>query len=147
MKKSVVFLSIAAFILTTGIASADMAFRTQTHAYHPMFGTGYGFNANHNDGAGVQDAAIIQETADEWANEEKAPNVTIKKEPKKESKFVPTTTTVGDGEGYAYQQGEDGYVYGYATGGEQQGVNETKTIYTDGIGRIHFFGKKNRTSN
>ncbi|MCQ2738839.1 MAG: hypothetical protein MJ237_01285 [bacterium] len=27
--------------------------------------------------------------------------------------------------------------------GDSSGVNETKTIYTDGWGRLHFFGKKN----
>lgn len=143
MKKGIIALGIAAFVLSTGIASADMAFRTHSEAYHPMFGTGVGggFNASHNAGAGVVDAAAIQATADEWAKKgEAAPDVTIKNNMKKESGFVPTKTILSDGEGYAYEKGNDGYVYGYATGGEK-GVNDTKSIYTDGIGRVHFFGK------
>ena len=145
MKKGIITLGLAAFILSTGMASADMAFRTHSEAYHPMFGTGIGggFGANHNVGSGVDSAAAIQETAKEWSGNDKDADVVIKDNSKTRSEFVPTSTNLGDGEGYAYEKGKDGYIYGYATGGEQ-GVNGTKTIYTDGIGRIHFFGKKNR---
>lgn len=145
MKKSIITLGIAAFVLSTGIASADMAFKTHSDAYHPMFGTGIGggFGGIHNIDTGVVSAAAVQETAKEWSSSDKEADVVIKDNSKPKSEFVPTKTVTGDGEGYAYEKGNDGYIYGYATGGKQ-GVNGTKTIYTDGIGRIHFFGKKNR---
>ena len=148
MKKGIITLGLAAFILSTGMASADMAFRTHSEAYHPMFGTGVdgGFGASHNVGSGIDSAAAIQETVNEWSNSDKETDVVIKNNSKTKSEFVPTSTNLGNGEGYSYEKGNDGYIYGYATGGKQ-GVNDTKTIYTDGIGRIHFFGKKNRINN
>lgn len=149
MKKSIITLGIAAFVLSTGIASADMAFRTHSDAYHPMFGTGIGggFGGIHNVDTGVVNAAAVQETAKEWSKNDNntESDVVIKTESKKVPEFVPTSTNLGEGEGFAYEKGKDGYVYGYATGGKQ-GVNDTKTMYTDGIGRIHFFGKKNKVS-
>ena len=143
MKRSAIFLTVAAFIITTGIASADMTFRTNSPMYHPMFGTGIGsFSATHNVGAGVESAAAVQATSDEWEGKGKKSTVTVKENEPVGDKIVPASS-LGGGDDYSYEKGNDGYIYGYATGGEQ-GVNETKTIYTDGIGRIHFFGKKNR---
>ena len=146
MKRSIIFLTAVAFIVTTGIASADMTFRTNSPMYHPMFGTGVGsFSATHNVGAGVESAAAIQETANEWEGKGKESTVTVKESETYGDKVVPASS-LGGGEDYSYEKGNDGYIYGYAAGGEQ-GVNQTKTIYTDGIGRVHFFGKGSKTRN
>ncbi|GEM_PF-5682669 len=146
MNKSIIFLSAAALIITTGIASADMTFNTKSPMYNTTFGTGIGtFSATHNVGAGIDSAQAVQATADEWAGRDKESKVTIKDSYPSESRFVPASN-LGGGEGYSYEKGSDGYIYGYAEGGEQ-GVNEQKTMYTDGIGRLHFFGRGSRSKN
>ena len=143
MKKNIICLGIAAFILTAASASAETIFTTKSPMYNTVFGTGIGgYNAIHNVGAGVESAQAVQATSEEWSNKEEDKSVTIK-ESATEPNFVPTSTNLGSGEGYSYEKGKDGYIYGYAEGGEQ-GVNQTKTIYTDGIGRLHFFGKGSR---
>ena len=42
-----------------------------------------------------------------------------------------------------YMQKKAGLYDPYATDGES-GVNESKTLYTDGLGRLHFFGKDSK---
>lgn len=49
---------------------------------------------------------------------------------------------------YTYEKGKMDASSFYGQGGTNipaSGVNESKTIYTDGLGRLHFFGKGNIT--
>jgi len=144
MKKGIITLGIALFVLSAGTVSAEMNFSTKSPMYNTTFGTGIGgFSATHNVGTGLESAQAVQATAEEWEGKAKESNVTIKT-PETKDNYVNTSANLGGGEDYAYEKGSDGYVYGYAEGGEQ-GVNQTKTMYKDGIGRIHFFGKETRT--
>ena len=47
---------------------------------------------------------------------------------------------------FSYQKGgmDPSNPYGFAGTNIPAGVNESKTIYTDGLGRLHFFGKANQ---
>lgn len=129
MNKSIILLIIAAFLVSTGATFADLSINA--------FGTG-AYGLNHNVGDGAAETRVINATAKSWSDEgkPKPAEIVIKDT---ESQIVPASS-LGGGENYMYEKGSDGYVYGYAEGG-QQGVNETKTMYTDGIGRLHFFGK------
>ena len=143
MKKGIITLSVALFVLSAGTVSAEMNFSTKSPMYNTVFGTGIGaFSTNHNVGTGLESAQAVQATADEWEGKTKESSVKIKT-PQGEDNYVNTSANLGGGDDYAYEKGQDGYVYGYAEGGEQ-GVNQTKTMYTDGIGRLHFFGKGNK---
>ena len=144
MKKSLIFAVAALFVLTTSTAMADFNYHTQSPLYTNQLGSDSflgvgGYSRNHDNGTGETSAKAVNKTAKDWAKEDKAEeDVVIKKsEPDSVRKFVPTSSSEN---GYAYEQDDAGFIYGYAEGG-QQGVNETKTIYTDGVGRLHFFGK------
>ena len=143
MKKSLILTAAALFVLTTGTAMADFNYHTQSPLYTNQLGSDSflgvgGYSRNHDNGTGEMNAAAVEKTAKKWAHEDKTEQDVIIKKPElnAESRFVPVSSE----NGYAYEQDDVGFINGYADGG-QQGVNETKTIYTDGVGRLHFFGK------
>jgi len=135
MSKKYLFLIalVTSFAATTGIAGA--------YSNNTLFGTGYGFAGYNNFSNGAAQASAINE-------------------PKKQ--YVETTTTDEDFENgvkkvsdvardhdeapnagyktkYTYIE-KDMSDYNPYTGASS-GVNDTKSIYTDDLGRIHFFGK------
>lgn len=105
------------------------------------------FTRNHDVGTGEIGAQVVNKTENEWAKSAKDSPILIKNTTNDGKNYEETSLVqTSQYNGYAYEKGDDGFVYGYAEGGEQ-GVNETKTMYTDGIGRLHFFGKANRSRN
>ena len=60
-------------------------------------------------------------------------------------KEKPSTTPAAYKSTYSYQKGgmDASNPYGYAGTSIPASVNDSKTIYTDGLGRLHFFGKGN----
>ena len=122
---------VSAFAMTIGFAEA--------YPQNTLFGTGYGFAGYNNFSNGAQESDAIN---------------------KPQKLFVETTETTEDGRykpisdvSTAYDEAPNaGYKTKYTYiekdmtdynpyTGADSGVNDSKSIYTDDLGRLHFFGK------
>lgn len=129
---------ISAFAISIGVANA--------YPQNQLFGTGYGFAGynNFSNGAAAADAvnkpqklfvetSSSGETSDNtnYNSERNVSNITTRDHDEAPNAGYKTT--------YTYIE-KDQSDYNPYTGADP-GVNETKSIYTDGLGRLHFFGK------
>ena len=129
---------VSAFILTAGIAEA--------YPQNQLFGTGYGFAGYNNFSNGAAEAnavnqpkkMFIETQTEEQASETTEANDGIKKvsDVARDHDEAPNA---GYKTKYTYIE-KDQSDYNPYTGADS-GVNDSKSIYTDDLGRIHFFGK------
>ena len=119
---------ISAFAVTIGVANA--------YPSDALFGGGYSGVRQIENQAQYMDA--VNSYGDKI--DESAKKAT--KEAKKT--YTETEKNISNvvGNPYAHPTDKD-YDYNPYVGADS-GVNETKTIYTDGLGRMHFFGKNSR---
>ena len=87
-------------------------------------------NDNNSSSEKVKKHSLFNKKTEEAKNETKVNNVS--------TTTVPEKYTFGSKEKPSYSS--DKYHY------DQRGVNDTKTIYTDDIGRMHFFTKDAKTT-
>lgn len=111
---SKIYFLIAAFVISVGIANAD------------IYSTNRQMNFEGNQAAAVN----------KYENEIDITNV-IKEKPE-----VPASRHKST---FSYEKGKMDASSFYGQGGTNipAGVNESKTMYTDNLGRLHFFGKGN----
>lgn len=134
---------IAAFVLSTGLALAD---EVQSPIYKDDIGRSHflgrgGYSSVRKLDMQEAQAGIINEAVNEFSNQENTePNITdvIKEKP-----VVPAASHKST---YSYEKGAMDASNFYGIGGTNipAGVNDSKTIYTDDLGRLHFFGKANQ---
>ena len=128
-------------IISTFIVTAGMV---QAYPQNQLFGTGYGFAGYTNFSNGANESKAINtpqkqfvETtsydANDSAYKDGIKNVSDIARDHDEAPNAGYKTT------YTYIE-KDPSDYNPYTGADS-GVNETKSIYTDGLGRLHFFGK------
>lgn len=127
---------ISAFVVTASVA--------QAYPQNQLFGTGYGFAGYNNFSNGAAESQVINtpqkqfvETTSYDANDS-AYKDDIKKV-SDVSRDHDEAPNAGYKTTYKYIE-KDQSDYNPYTGADS-GVNETKSIYTDGLGRLHFFGK------
>ena len=126
---------VSAFALTIGAANA--------YPQNTLFGTGYGFAGYNNFSNGAAAANAIDAPKKQFVEEK----VTA---PSEEESFYKNVSDIsrdhydeapnaGYKTKYTYIE-KDMSDYNPYTGADS-GVNDTKSIYTDDLGRLHFFGK------
>lgn len=122
----------AAFVISAGIAEA--------YPQNTLFGTGYGFAGYNNYSNGATEASAVNkpkesfvETTDTTEFKDGIKNVSDVARDHDEAPNAGYKTT------YTYIE-KDMTDYNPYTGADS-GVNDSKSIYTDGLGRLHFFGK------
>lgn len=143
---------IATFILTTGMAIANV----QSPIYTDDIGRAHflgrgGYSTIRQVQMDGAQAEIVNKTVDELSKQQKEVSDNIRTTERKisdvikEKEEVPTsarTKATFTGEG---RKMDASAPYGYGmTDIRPAGVNESKTIYTDDIGRLHFFGRANQ---
>ena len=127
---------ISAFIFTAGIA--------QAYPQNTLFGTGYGFAGYNNFSNGATSSSAVNkpkkqyvettETVDENSYKNSEKNISnLSSRDHDEAPNAGYKTT------YTYIE-KDMSDYNPYTGADS-GVNDSKSIYTDDLGRLHFFGK------
>lgn len=142
------------YLSTIAIVSAFILTASAVHAYpqNTLFGTGYGFAGYNNFSNGASEASAIRkpakqfietkettettETAGEAKNYSEKPISNLSSRDHDEAPNAGYKTT------YTYIE-KDMSDYNPYTGADA-GVNDTKSIYTDDLGRLHFFGKGSR---
>ena len=119
---------ISALVITTGAVSA--------YPSDALFGGGY---------SGVRQIENQAQYADAVNSYGDKINATAKETAKEAKKtYTETEKNISNVVGNPYANPTDkDYDYNPYVGADS-GVNDTKTIYTDGLGRMHFFGKNNR---
>ena len=132
---------LSAFVISAGVANA--------YPQNQLFGTGYGFAGynNFSNGAAAADAVnkpkkLFVETNSTTTTETSETTTEFSDGIKKVSDVVrdhDEAPNAGYKTTYTYIE-KDMSDYNPYTGADS-GVNETKSIYTDGLGRLHFFGK------
>lgn len=143
-KNYLTIVSIAAlFVITAGCANA--------YTQNTLFGTGYGFAGynNFSNGAAVTDAinkpkklfveTKTEKTVEETTEEIKKTTDSAEKNVSSISGKYDEAPNAGYKTKYTYIE-KDMSDYNPYTG-TGSGVNDSKSIYTDGLGRLHFFGK------
>lgn len=130
------------YLFTVAIVAALAAGLSAANAYpQSNFGTGYGFQHNPSNGAAA--ARAINTPAKQFvetADTEEEDNYTRRE--RKVSNVVrdhDEAPNAGYKTTYTYIE-KDQSDYNPYTGADA-GVNDTKSIYTDDLGRLHFFGK------
>lgn len=124
------------FILTTGIVNAY----PQT-----MFGTGYGFSNTTNINNGAVYSRAINQAAQDFSDKSTT-SVDYTNDGEKNVSTIIGNPDEAANAGYktkTFWTKNDGKDYNPYTGASS-GVNESQSIYTDDLGRIHFFGKDSR---
>lgn len=129
---------VSAFAVTVGLAEA--------YPQNTLFGTGYGFAGYNNFSNGAAEADAINrpkklfvETTTTTTNETEATNNEKKVSDISSSRDHDEAPNAGYKTTYTYIE-KDMSDYNPYTGADS-GVNDSKSIYTDDLGRIHFFGK------
>lgn len=126
------------YLLSTAIISALVITVGSVNAYpsDSLFGGGYSGVRQIENQAQYEDAVnSYNDKIDEAAKE-------AKRSAKKT--YTETEKNISNVVGNPYAKPTDkDYDYNPYVGADS-GVNETKTIYTDDLGRIHFFGKNSR---
>ena len=129
---------VSAFVLTAGIA--------QAYPQNTLFGTGYGFAGYNNFSNGAAEASAVNKPKEQFvetsetkdtetvSNEKKISDVSSRDHDEAPNAGYKTT--------YTYIE-KDMSDYNPYTGADS-GVNDSKSIYTDDLGRLHFFGKGSR---
>lgn len=134
-KKYLTVIAIAsAFVITAGMAEA--------YPQNTLFGTGYGFAGYNNFSNGAAETSAVNKTMKKFIESEKADNEASNNGEKPVSGIsghYDEAPNAGYKTNYRYiDKGSDDY---NPYTGADSGVNDTKSIYTDDLGRIHFFGK------
>ena len=126
---------ISAFVITAGVAEA--------YPQNTLFGTGYGFAGYNNYSNGAAEASAINkpkkqfvETTTETTDSEYADGIRKVSDVARDHDEAPNA---GYKTTYTYIE-KDMSDYNPYTGADS-GVNDSKSIYTDDLGRMHFFGK------
>jgi len=143
---------ITAFVLSTGITLADV----QSPIYTDDIGRSHflgrgGYSTVRQIQMDAAQADVVNQTVNEMDKQQKESSKNITTTERKitdvikEKETVPTsarTKATFTGEG---RRMDASAPYGYGmTDIRPAGVNESKTIYTDDIGRLHFFGRANQ---
>lgn len=124
---------VSALVITTGLAEA--------YPQNTLFGTGYGFAGYNNFSNGAQEADAINEPQKLFV--ETSSTETTEDGYYKPVSDVSTTYDEAPNAGYKTKYTyieKDMTDYNPYTGADS-GVNDSKSIYTDDLGRLHFFGK------
>ena len=131
---------VSAFVITASVAEA--------YPQNTLFGTGYGFAGYNNYSNGAAEAGAINKPKEAFveakgtANEAKEESTEFKDGIKKVSDVArdhDEAPNAGYKTTYTYIE-KDMSDYNPYTGADS-GVNDSKSIYTDDLGRMHFFGK------
>ena len=132
-KKLFISLSVlSALAITTGISYANTQspiYTDQIGREHFIGGGGYSSIRHLQNGQAYSDAVDSVSDRTEY-DSQKEPET----DAEKNVSNVLNSRNLGSG--------DKSYDYNPYTGADS-GVNQTKSIYTDGLGRLHFFGKKN----
>lgn len=130
-------------IVTVAVVSAIVITSCVAEAYpqNTLFGTGYGFAGYNNYSNGAAEANAVDQ-----------PKKDIVESTDSKINFSNGIRNVSDISGRHDEAPNAGYktTYTYIEKdmsdynpytGADSGVNDSKSIYTDGLGRVHFFGK------
>ena len=124
---------VSAFVITTGLAEA--------YPQNTLFGTGYGFAGYNNFSNGAHEADAINKPKKLFV--ETSSDDTLEDGLYKPVSDVATDHDEAPNAGYKTKYTyieKDMTDYNPYTGADS-GVNDSKSIYTDDLGRLHFFGK------
>lgn len=125
---------VSAFVITTGIAGA--------YPQNTLFGTGYGFAGYNNYSNGAAESSAVNKPKENFVeattttDSEFADGIKRVSDVARDHDEAPNA---GYKTTYTYIE-KDMSDYNPYTGADA-GVNDSKSIYTDGLGRLHFFGK------
>lgn len=112
----------------------------QAYPQNTLFGTGYGFAGYNNYYNGVPETTAVNAAEKKYEAEEKAKNnKEFEKKVSNVARDHDEAPNAGYKTTYTYIE-KDMSDYNPYTGADA-GVNDSKSIYTDDLGRIHFFGK------
>ena len=135
-----IFAVMAAFAISAGIADA--------YPQNTLFGTGYGFAGYNNFSNGAAEASAINKPKEKFVETKEAADGTATETTEFKDGIKKVSDVARDHDEapnagykttYTYIE-KDMSDYNPYTGADS-GVNDSKSIYTDGLGRIHFFGK------
>lgn len=142
---------IATFLLTTGISVADV----QSPIYTDDVGRSHflgrgGYSTTRQVQMDATQADIVNQTVNELSKNNETSVINNPTEKKitdviKEKDVVPASSRSKMTITPEQRRMDASAPYGYGmTDIRPAGVNESKTIYTDDIGRLHFFGRANQ---
>lgn len=142
---------IATFLLTTGISVADI----QSPIYTDDVGRSHflgrgGYSTTRQVQMDATQADIVNQTVNELSKNNETSVINNPTEKKitdviKEKDVVPASSRSKMTITPEQRRMDASAPYGYGmTDIRPAGVNESKTIYTDDIGRLHFFGRANQ---
>lgn len=126
---------VSAFIITAGAVGA--------YPQNTLFGTGYGFAGYNNYSNGIQESNAINNPKKQFVETTTETTDTVYEDGYRRVSDVARDHDEAPNAGYktTYTYIEkDMSDYNPYTGADS-GVNDTKSIYTDDLGRLHFFGK------
>ena len=146
-KKSFYVIGIlSAFVLSAGLAFAEVQSPIYTDGIgrEHFLGRG-GYSGVRRMQMNEAQANLVNDAVNEFSQKEeslqKEPNIT---DVIKEKEYVPAASHKST---FSSEKGklDASRPYGYgSTNLPTSGVNDSKTIYTDDLGRLHFFGKANQ---
>ena len=125
---------VSAFVLTVCAA--------QAYPQNTLFGTGYGFAGYNNFNNGAAETKAISAPVKEFketTTESAGINYNYEKNVSNVARDHDEAPNAGYKTTYTYIE-KDMSDYNPYTGADA-GVNDSKSIYTDDLGRLHFFGK------
>lgn len=150
MNKNLMVLSLVAIL-----ASVSSAFATDSTIYTDNLGRMHfmgkgGYSGVRQMQMGEMQAGAVNDAVEKLSRETNEVSEQVEETIKKTEtditsviKEKPSITPATYKSTYSYQKGgmDASNPYGYAGTNIPAGVNDSKTIYTDGLGRLHFFGK------
>ena len=152
------YLLCSILLISTAIATQAETFETQSPIYTDDLGRMHfmgkgGYSGVRQMQMGEMQAGAVNDAVEKLSKDtnevSKQVEETIKKTETditnviKEKPVVPAAAHKST---FSYQKGgmDPSNPYGFAGTTIPAGVNDSKTIYTDGLGRLHFFGKGNQ---
>ena len=154
LKKFYLTLSFLALTITTSFAaSLDGTIYTDDIGRMHFMGKGNYSGVRTMQNQEMQ-AGVINDAVDKYSNVKKdIDNDVVETVDKTEAditkviKEKPVVPAASHKSSFSYEKGKMDPSLHYGTGGTylpSSGVNESKTIYTDDLGRLHFFGRANQ---
>ncbi|MBE7703001.1 MAG: hypothetical protein E7Z89_03000 [Cyanobacteria bacterium SIG28] len=149
LKRTIFFISVAIFMQNLLTVNANSTIYTDDIGRMHFMGKMGGYNEIKQTKNNILYDKTVNEAVDKYSQKENIVKDSVKNTEQditsviKERTDVPTSNYKSS---FSFEKGKMDASNHYGIGGTniQSGVNDSKTIYKDEIGRLHFFGKANQ---
>ena len=149
LKRTIFFISVAIFMQNLLTVNANSTIYTDDIGRMHFMGKMSGYNEIKQTKNNILYDKTVNEAVDKYSQKENIVKDSVKNTEQditsviKERTDVPTSNYKSS---FSFEKGKMDASNHYGIGGTniQSGVNDSKTIYKDEIGRLHFFGKANQ---